>query len=150
MSICSRISFRFLVVAHFGFLHLYRVFHPNTCFILSLDFFSSKSAAVVPLVCFIRLILISVLHLLWLLRLDTFQRMRPKITLVCFTFICCFIATSFSYCSAWGRNPQIIGPPVLEQVILSSLDPHYRCNFNTNLSSSSSNNHCICILSTVK
>lgn len=149
MSICSRISFRFLVVAHFGFLHLYRMFYLLVEFGF-FGFFSPKSAAVVPLVCFILLILISVLHLLWLLRLDTFQRMRPKITSVCFTFICCFIATSFSYCSAWGRNPQIIGPPVLEQVILSSLDPHYRCNFNTNLSSSSSNNHCICILSTVK
>lgn len=149
MSICSRISFRFLVVAHFGFLHLYRMFYLLVEFGF-FGFLSSKAAAVVPLVCFILLILISVLHLLWLLRLDTFQRMRPKITSVCFTFICCFIATSFSYCSAWGRNPQIIGPPVLEQVILSSLDPHYRCNFNTNLSSSSSNNHCICILSTVK
>ena len=129
MSICSRISFRFLVVAHFGFLHLYRMFYLLVEFGF-FGFFSPKSAAVVPLVCFILLILISVLHLLWLLRLDTFQRMRPKITSVCFTFICCFIATSFSYCSAWGRNPQIIGPPVLEQVILSSLDPHYRCNFN--------------------
>jgi len=50
-----------------------------------------------------------------------FQRMGLNTASVCFTFMGCFITMSLSYCSAWGRNPQIIGPPVLEQMSLTSV-----------------------------
>ena len=57
--------------------------------------------------------------------------MGSKAGSVCFTFIVCFIAMSSSYCATLGRNPEMIGPPLLEQVMTilfitnhQSLDHH--------------------------
>ena len=40
------------------------------------------------------------------------------VLVICVSYIILgyFAKISFSYCSAWGLGPQIIGPPILEQV----------------------------------